>query len=260
MSIANSAVLQFRTIKTLMLRRFRTRYGGSRAGYAWAIVEPLAWVFVLKFGLAHGSSQPPIGTSYEVFFTTGVVLARTWRAVTGAVVNTLNRKPRLAFPMITRMDDVLAVWLLEFVTGGVVMVLILTILGIWGFDSAPMDPLSCIIIYCCLGIFSFAFGIFFYTVIVIAPFMKYFKGIIFMAMFFTAGFATVLDRMPPAFRDFISWNPLVHLIEWFREGFYHGYECVNRDLEYFFTITLAFLLLGLAGERAFRRRATLARA
>ncbi|GLK77748.1 transport permease protein [Methylopila jiangsuensis] len=260
MSIAKSAALQFRAVKSLIMRRFRTRYRGSRVGYAWAIIEPLAWVFILKFGLAHGSNQPPIGTSYEVFFTTGVVLARTWRSTANSVMTAVIRPSRNGFPLFGRMDQVFAVWIMDSITGAVVAVIILSILGVFGFDAAPMDLLSCIVTYACLAVFSLSFGLMFALVATVAPFMLHFRSIIFMAMFFTSGFATVLDRMPPAFRDFISWNPLVHFIEWFREGFYHGYECMNRDLEYVFTLTVAFLLLGLAGERAFRRRTALARA
>ncbi|MFD1702411.1 ABC transporter permease [Methylopila henanensis] len=255
MSIADSAALQFRSIKTLMLKRFRTRYAGSRAGYAWAIIEPLAWVFVLKFAFAGHSNLPPIGTSYEVFFATGVTLARMWRSASATVMGPLMKPPRKTFPVFSRLDQTYAIWAMESITGGVVLIVILTLLGIFGMDSMPADLLSCIITYFALTVFTLSFAAFFAVIIFVAPFMSHFRSIVFMIMFFTSGFATVLDRIPPAWRDVISWNPLVHFIEWFREGFYPGYDCANLDLEYVFTFTVICLLIGLVGERAFRRRA-----
>lgn len=254
MSIANATTLQLRSVKALMLKRFRNRYAGSRAGYAWAIVEPMAWVFVLKFGFAHHTSLPPVGDSFEVFFTTGVVLARTWRSAANTITGSLLRTSKMTFPVINRMDETYAIWVMEMVTGGFVMITILCILGLFGFSAAPDDLLTCLIVYGAMSIFTLAFGLAFALVVTLLPFMNHFKNIVLMIMFFTSGFASVLDRMPPSWREVVSWNPMVHFVEWFREGFYPGYECANLDLEYVFTVTVVFMLIGLMGERALRRR------
>lgn len=256
MSFAASTALQLRTIKMLVLRRFRTRHGDSRAGYAWAIVEPMAWVFVLKFGFASHTSMPPVGDSFEVFFTTGVVLARTWRSATAIIINTLHKgRGGTGLPFINRLDAAVAAWVIELLTGAVVIVVILFILQLWGMHAIPDDMLECLVVFAALCVFTFAFASFFYLLIFLMPGLKHFQQLVLMIMFFTSGFATVADRMPPEYRAIIVWNPLVHYIEWFREGFYDGYQCSAIDLEYVFTLTIAFLLIGLMGERAFRQRA-----
>lgn len=255
MSLAASATLQFRAIKTLVLRRFRTRHGDSRAGYAWAVIEPLCWVFVLKFGFHNGHSLPPVGTSFEVFFATGVVMARTWRTATPPIIQSLIRSPNRNIPSISRLDTAYSMWLIDMTTGVVVMSIILVILSILGFDATPNDLMTCILAMFALFAFTIAFALFFYVLIFMVPALTHFQPILLMIIFLTSGFATVLDRMPPEFRAIVSWNPLVHLIEWFREGFYPGYRCANLDLNYAFTVTIVFLLIGLVGERAVRRRA-----
>lgn len=257
MSIANATVLQLRTIKTLVLRRFQTQYGDSRAGYAWAVVEPMLWVFVLKFGIRagdHGASTPPLGLSFEVFFATGVVLARTWRTSTNPIIVAVTKGFKGNMPLVSNLDNAYSVWILDMATGGVVMTIILFILDLWGMEAVPADILTCLMVYMVFSVFTFSFALMFAVLIYIIPVARRFQSIFMMAMFFTSGFAALLDRMPPMLRDIVSWNPLVHLIEWFREGFYPGYECVSKDLGYLFTVTICCLLFGLVGERAFRRR------
>lgn len=263
MSFANSATLQARTIGSLVLRRFQTRHQDSRAGYAWAILEPMMWVFVLKFGFqggAHALVPPPLGTSYEVFFATGVVIARTWRTTITPIAGAITRGVKGSLPFASSLDQAYAIWVLDMATGGMVMVVILAILGLWGFHVTPNDTLKCLAAYGLFCIFTLSFALAIAVILAIFPVMKRFMPIILMIMFFTSGFATLLDRMPPSYRDIVVWNPMVHVIEWFREGFYPNYECFNKDLTYTVTFTITCLLFGLVGERAMRRRIAAGRA
>jgi capsular polysaccharide transport system permease protein len=257
-NVASSAALQLRAIRALIMRRIRTRYAGSRAGYVWAIVEPMMWVLILKVAFKHGSGgQPPLGTSYEVFFATGIILARSWRTTTMQVSMALTRGGRRqSIPALHRLDATYATWIIEIATTGVVMVLVLACMGLFGLDAAPADPLDCIAAYGALSLFILASGLFFSLLITVAPGLVHFQAIIMMVVFFTSGFTFLVDRMPPQFRAIVVWNPLLHCIEWFREGFYAGYECASLDREYLFSVTVILVLLGLTGERAFRRRAT----
>jgi len=64
---------QCRVLHALIIRETRTRFGESRLGYGWAVMEPLLHITVLwvMFALLmHG--QPPIGRSFFVFYFTGL--------------------------------------------------------------------------------------------------------------------------------------------------------------------------------------------
>lgn len=242
-----------------MLRRIRARYMGSRAGYAWAIVEPIVWVFVLKMAVKGGHSSPtqlpPLGDSFEVFFATGVVVARTWRTAAQSVTQLLIRAKREKLPTLHRLDSAYATWLLEVLTGGVALVVILAILQVFGFHAAPGDVLVCFVAFAGMALFALAFALVFALILIVAPGLDHFKGIVIMIVFFTSGFSFVSDRMAPGLRSVVVWNPLLHCIEWFREGFYAGYECRSLDLVFLFSVTVVGLAIGLAGERALRRKA-----
>ncbi|WP_155905157.1 ABC transporter permease [Methylopila sp. M107] len=255
MNLSASAALQARSIYALILRRMRSQYMGSRAGYAWAIIEPIVWVFVLKLAIRHGSASqiPPLGASYEVFFATGVVLARAWRSSAGVVMSIVTRSKKERLPSIHRMDSVYASWILEVITCGLALVIILAILQVLGFNATPSDLMICLIAFAACALLSLAFGVLFGLLIVLMPGLNHFKGILLLIIFFTSGFSFVVDRMPSGFRNIVTWNPLLHVLELFREGFYGGYECRSLDLVYLFSFTVCALLIGMAGERALRR-------
>ncbi|MDP3418212.1 MAG: hypothetical protein Q8S40_19720, partial [Falsiroseomonas sp.] len=50
--------------------------------------------------------------------------------------------------------------------------------------------------------------------------------------------------MPEDIRNLILLNPLVHVTEWMRQGYYHGYESPFLDIPYLFQWTIGSLLAG----------------
>jgi tetratricopeptide (TPR) repeat protein len=65
---------QARVVHALIIRETRTRFGDSRLGYGWALIEPILHIVLLAamFSLLmHG--QPPIGTHFFVFYYTGLI-------------------------------------------------------------------------------------------------------------------------------------------------------------------------------------------
>jgi capsular polysaccharide transport system permease protein len=255
MNLKASAMLQARVVFALLLQRVRSEYSGSRAGYLWALVEPMAWIFVLKFMLSmNGSRPPPLGDSFEVFVVTGVAMARTWRQSANQIANIIFRRKRLSLPSTFHSDLVLAVWILEMLTGIVVMGILLVVLTIFGFDATPANIMTCLAAYGFLAFYTLGFGMTLGLIITLAPGLRYFQHILMLVLFMTCGFSFLMDRMPIALRSIFSWNPVFHCIEFLREGFYAGYECHNLDLVYVLAVTIVMILIGTAGERALRHK------
>ena len=160
---------------------------------------------------------------------------------------------RLTLPALHQLDSAYAVWFLEMSTTAMVMLILLSFLGLLGFHTLPDDMLDCVAAYAATAAFTLSFGLLLALIIRLAPGFRHFQGIMMMILFMTSGFGMLIDRMPPELRKILAWNPLVHCVEWFREGFYANYECFTLDKEYLLTVTVGFLLFGLAGERALRR-------
>jgi capsular polysaccharide transport system permease protein len=60
--------------------------------------------------------------------------------------------------------------------------------------------------------------------------------------------------MPDWVRGILAWNPLLHAIDWFRAGFFAGYQPHWLDRRYLLLAALLALLTGLGLERAARHR------
>lgn len=256
LNFSASAALQARSIFALILRRIRSRYQGSRAGYAWAVVEPLVWVLVLKMIIRHGNNNnmPPVGDSYEVFLGTGIVVAKTWRTSATAILPFVTRSRKRLLPTLHQLDALYAAWILEVITGAIVMIVMLLILSIFGFNATPGNLLACVIAFLGMALLGLSSGLFLGLIMVMMPGLSHFRNILLMGIFITSGFAFVVDRMAPEARALLVWNPVLHCVEWFREAFYVGYECRSLDLVYLFAVTIILMVIGLASERALRRK------
>jgi capsular polysaccharide transport system permease protein len=61
------------------------------------------------------------------------------------------------------------------------------------------------------------------------------------------------DSMPPAARDIIAWNPVLHGITLYREGYYRMYDSHMLDVAYLWKFVVALLLIAFVAERMARR-------
>jgi ABC-type polysaccharide/polyol phosphate export permease len=66
-----------------------------------------------------------------------------------------------------------------------------------------------------------------------------------------AGF--LVDALPKPAQDFVLWLPMVHGVEYIREGFFGSRVHAHYDLSYMALINLAFTILGLAQVRKVSR-------
>ena len=60
--------------------------------------------------------------------------------------------------------------------------------------------------------------------------------------------------MPDWIRNILSWNPVLHGIDWFRSSFFEDYNPFWLDRTYLALAAALTLLLGLALERGLRRQ------
>ena len=65
---------QCRVIRALIIRETRTRFGDSKFGYGWALLEPMLHIALLSAAFSVlMQGQPPIGSHFFLFYYTGLV-------------------------------------------------------------------------------------------------------------------------------------------------------------------------------------------
>lgn len=257
---AESAAIQGRVILALMLREARTRYGRQRAGYLWALIEPilhiLGFYFIFKFTLR----AVPLGESLPMFLATGLATYCGFSNVLHRTQGGFNsNESLLAYPLVNVMDVFLGRALLEFATWVVVTFLILGALIISGIDPLPSRPLLMVAAVLLLFGIGFGFGTIIGIVSQFFPSIDSLISIPFRLLYFTSGVFFLPDILPPAIRNVLEWNPVLQGITLFRMGYYANYDSHMLKVEYLIMWSAACVLLAFVAERM-ARKALLSRA
>lgn len=258
-STASGAVgitgLRLRVLSAMVLREMTTRYGKSYFGYVWAIAEPVAYVAIFSVLFSYISRNPLLGQSFPVFFATGVMVYFFYRGTAGVCATAFGgNRPLFTYPQVTLLDAILSRAFLEFVTHSLVAAIVLVgVIWIEDFETiysiGPIliAPLICMaaglgvgMINCVLFALSNSYQRLF--MIVTRPLMIL-SGVIFIP-----------ERLPPEGREIILWNPLVHMVAYFRTGFYPTYRADYINFPMMIGGPLLLIVTGLFLIRRFEGR------
>jgi ABC-type polysaccharide/polyol phosphate export permease/Flp pilus assembly protein TadD len=247
---------QCRVLHALIIRETRTRFGESRLGYGWAVIEPLLHISVLwvMFALLmHG--QPPIGRSFFVFYFTGLFPYHIFIHTSGNMVHAIpSNGSLLQLPLVTKFDVVLARGIVEVVTDLVVALILLSGFCALGFAGAPDDVWNACLALVAIATLGWGTG---FVNAVIAQRARSWDKIWVQAMrvlYFASGIFYAPAMMPDWVRHILVWNPVLQAIDWFRSACFAGYQPHWLDRTYLTGTAIASLLAGFALERAMRRR------
>jgi len=247
--------LQIRVVGALVLREARTRFGTSKIGYIWAILEPVVHVAILSIVYMAFLRTNPVGTSLALFFVTGIIpyfiYEKTAHRLTGAI--TANRA-LLHLSLVKHTDVILARALLELATLSIVLILLL--LGLYGLGqliNVVIQPL--IVMHAMALLWLLALGIGAMNA-VLSTVMKSWETIFKMMtrpLYLLSGVFFMTERVPPPFGEYLRYNPLVHGIDLFRSGFFPGYGRYTIDVTYLSSFGVIALVFGFALERLLRK-------
>jgi ABC-type polysaccharide/polyol phosphate export permease/tetratricopeptide (TPR) repeat protein len=246
---------QLRVIHALIVRESRTRFGDSKLGYGWALMEPVLHILMLSLVFSvMMRGRPPIGNEFFIFYYTGIIpyhlFIHTSSAMTYAITSNL---PALQLPLVSPFDLVLARGLLELVTDILVAIILLAGFGILGFGVLPHDIPA--LTGSVLAVWLFGCGIGFINAVLNA-FCKGWDKIwvqLTRALYFCSGIFYVPGMMPDWVRDILAWNPILHAVDWFRASFFAEYAPHWLDRSYLAIVAGLTLLAGLGLEREARR-------
>lgn len=236
----------FRAVFALILREMATRYGRSPGGYAWAVLEPLGGILVLGFGFSLLVRTPPLGTSFFLFFATGILVFSMYGNLSNTIARSINFSRALLFyPAVTWMDAVLARFILGVLTDTFIMILLLTGLVITIDTRTVLDigaMVEAVILAAVLGL-----GIGMVNCVLFGLFDVWMQiwGIIMRPMFFISGVLFLFESMPLTLQSILWYNPLMHITGLMRRGFYSNYEASYVSVSYVLAIAIVSLFVGV---------------
>jgi ABC-type polysaccharide/polyol phosphate export permease/Flp pilus assembly protein TadD len=255
-SLSGDIATRWRVIYAIMLRDIRTRFGHTRLGYFWAIMEPITHLMTLGtifYILNHG--PPPVGENLFLFYITGLVPFLMFSHVSHDVMSAAEaNNAMLQLPVVKRTDIMAAHAIRQLATELCVGIIIFSVSGLLGQRGLPADPLTAMAAI--LSLWLLAVGVGAVNLVVVETFPSYetvyaaFVRLLYVA----SGIYYSPIAMPDWIREALAWNPMLQSIEFFRSGFFPQYEPHWLDVTYLLTWVVASVGIGFGLERALRAR------
>lgn len=250
-------VVQYRVLKALILRDIRTRFFGTGLGYIIAILWPLAHIVILLLIFYFAGRTAPVGESLVLFFTTALIPALGVRYISRfTLTSVMQNRPLTAFPIVKFMDIILARCILEAAAFCCVVALLAVILFFLGEPVQPEYPIGAAEAFLTTVLLGLGMGAFFGVIAIKLPGILIPFTLGYIILYMSSGVIFVPSALPQQVLDIVSWNPVLHAVEWLREAYYLGYNSPVLDKEYVISIGLGLLFSALLMEKTFRSMLT----
>lgn len=236
-----------RAIAALLLREMTAAYGRSGLGYIWAVAEPVAGLLLLSVIFSLVFRSPPIGTSFPLFYASGLLPFMAYLDISQKVSTALRfSKPLLFYPGVTFVDAIAARALLSAVTQAMVLAVVLSgIILIFGLDVILNIPAICLGLAMALAL---GIGIGTLNCFLTARFPAWERvwAILNRPLLIISCVIFVYDRVPEGWREVLWFNPLVHVVGQMRMGIYPTYAGDYVSPVFVFGVALVTFAAGLA--------------
>jgi len=256
MELFQALNVQSRVISALTLRETRSRYGNSKLGFFWALFEPFAHIIVFIGIFSSLDRAIPLGESMGLFILTGIVPWLLYSNIVNGIMGGLNsNKPLLGYPQVMPMDITISRVILEAATLIIVMLIFLAGFKYLGVRIEIDSFIQMCSAYGLLVLLAIGIGLINAAIVPIYPSYKSIYSAFSRPFYFMSGVFFTADFLSPEVYAAIDFNPLIHLIEWFRSGFYPSFQSHLYDPEYAVSVCIIIFAIGLVVERVNSKKA-----
>lgn len=209
----------------LFLREIKTRFGETKLGYAWVVIEPMLHIvfLIVVFSFIQNRMMPQV--PFILFLITGLIPFFLFKNIARVLMGSVKANTALfAYRPVRPFAVYVARTLLDTIIYGAIFGIILAF--IWWFDIVPFSiahPLELMASIALIILFALTFGILLSLVNHVFPSIKIIIDVLFTLLYFLSGIMFPLWIIPVEYLQYLEWNPMLHLIEMFRESFFTYY-------------------------------------
>ena len=239
--------IQRDVIYALLLRELSSRFGKSRGGFIWVLVEPIAHLLVPVLIMAFIRNRMLPGVEYPVFLVYGFLPFLVFKANCLQIVNGVNTsKGLLSYRQVFLMDVFAAKAMAYVVIQAVVFVIVLTGMALFGFDVLPPRPLELAGVLLLTMALAFGLGLVLAALASLIPDVRPVIAVMFMPLYLVSGVLFPITRFPDEMLRWMAINPVLHLVELSRVAAVEGYVPFKYlSLEYPVALALVSMTIGL---------------
>lgn len=246
--------LNLRVINAVILREISSRYGGSRLGYIWAIVNPIISIICLYLVFRLIRQRDMQGISLMAFLITGWFTYGFYQSLVATVANAeAGNRALLMHQPVTRMDVMLARGTLETLTTTAFFIVAVGIAFTIEPTPWPEDMGLVAASLGAAGLLGTGLGLVMGAIMTYFPVAMNFLAPINRIGFFVSGPLFLVASLPSWTHKYLRWNPMIHPVEGIRQGWFEAYSSPILDLSFTYAIAFPLVALGLHLERRSRR-------
>lgn len=236
---------RLRVLFALVVREMSTKFGRSYGGYLWAIAEPLGGIVLLTVLFSFTFHKPPLGTSFALFYATGVIPFFFFTGMSTAVSMAINtNRGLLRYPVVSPLDAIFGKFILDFIT----MLIVGSLLtgGIIWFNALPvtLDPAAALAGFTMAGLLGLGVGTVNCVLFGLFPTWRHFWNVLTKPLFVLSGVLFTVESVPADMRHIMLYNPIVQAIALFRSGFYGFYDPYYVSYGYVLGIAFGLFVVG----------------
>jgi len=233
-------------IFALFVREIKTGFN-DRLGLAWAVVQPLSFIFLLSYlrGMLVGDASHTVPT-FE-FMMYGMLLIQLFLDTFMNTSNSIKKNKTLfAFRQVQPISSVLATASFYFLVKLIVFILIILLMYFLGMNFDISDPLFLLLNAVSVWMIATSLGLLFAIGQCYVPELSKIQTILARPLFFISAVFFSMQDIPKEYWGYLDWNPILHAIELSRHAAYSTYKVEAVSEFYLFTSVLVLLFFSLA--------------
>lgn len=249
-SLWRSWQIQRRVVGALLMREILTRYGRHNIGFLWLFVEPMLFTLgVTALWTAtrtvHGSNLPIVA-----FAITGYSSVLLWRNMPFRCIGAIEPNLSLMYHRNVRPLDIYASrLLLEAAGASMSFVFLVAFFSFVGWVKMPEDVLHVVGGWLMLTWFGCSLALLLGALSETNELVEKLWHPASYLLFPLSGAAFIVDALPVRAREIVLLLPMVHGVEYVREGYFGSDIRAHYDLAYMALCNLGLMFFGLAQER-----------
>jgi capsular polysaccharide transport system permease protein len=248
---------QLRVINALILRETKSRYGNHKIGFLWALIEPLVSVSVFVAIFSNLRHDNPSGMPLVAFMLVGFISFALFRDPWGSMQSAISSgRNLLTFPQVTTFDVIIARGILEILVTLFVLVFLLYMAWLAGFEVRCERPLGVLMVCGLLAVLGLGVGFLLASLEPLFPSVKQFGAqVLGRPLYFSSGLFFTAESIPATVRHYLLYNPVLHMIELIRGEFFYEFETAYGSWFYASLWAFSTLAVGLLTHQALHKRA-----
>jgi len=253
-SLSRSWKIQCRVVWALLLREILTRYGRHNIGFLWLFVEPMLFTLGVTaiwtaLRSVHGSQLPIVA-----FALTGYSTVLLWRNMPSRCVGALQPNLSLLYHRNVRVLDIFMARLLLEGAGATISFVALSFFFIAiGWLEPPEDVLQVAGGWLMVAWFGMSLGVLLGAWSEESEMVDKLWHPAAYLLFPLSGAAFLVDALPQRAQELILLLPMIHGVEYVREGYFGSRIVAHYDMGYMALWNLGLTWVALVLTRKISR-------